>query len=404
MRALMIVIPGLAERPLQALEGKTPLEVADHPALDALATRGRMGSVDLTVPGASPSAVTGLPALLGWDAAALDLRRGPLEALGLGVELAPDDLALRVNFVSTFEGALADTRAGHVTDHEANLLLEVLRAPDVLPAGWRLIAGSGYRHLLLLPGGALHAIETVPPHVVLGQPLAAHLPHGRDSMALRGFIEAAWAKLRPHEVNRVRVDLGENPADAVWPWGEGSACSLPRTAGPFGASVAFVAAAPLVRGLALGAGFSAPRVAGTTADERSDLAAKAQAALALVDSHALTVVHVAAVNEASRSGDARRKVAQIERVDREIVAPLLAWIDAAPLERRLLVTSDHSTAVETRATAAGPVPFALYGAGLAGVRERRFTESSALAADLQLASAGALQGWFAKPIGRGARA
>ncbi|MBL8840545.1 MAG: hypothetical protein JNL90_03330 [Planctomycetes bacterium] len=404
MRALLIVIPGLAERPLQALDGKTPLEAADHPALDALATRGRLGTVDLTVPGASPSAVTGLPALLGWEAASLDLRRGPLEAAGLGVELAPDDLALRLNFVSTFEGALADTRAGHVSDREAELLLEVLRSPDVLPSGWRLHAGAGYRHLLVIPGGALHSLETVAPHVVLGQPLAAHLPHGRDAMPLRQFIEAAWAKLRPHEVNRVRVDLGENPADAVWPWGEGSACHLPRTAGPFGGNVAVVAAAPLVRGLAALAGFVAPHVAGTTADERSDLAAKVPVAIGLAADHALTIVHAAAVNEASRSGDAKRKVAQIERVDRELVAPLLAWVAAAPHERRLLVTSDHTTAVETRASAGGPVPFGLWGAGLAGVRERRFTEASALAADLQLASAGALLGWFAKPIGRGAGA
>lgn len=404
MRAVLLVIPGLAERRLAALEDRTPLEAAMHPALDRLATLGRLGSVEMAVAGASPSAVTGLPALLGWDAAELDLRRGPLEALGLSVALAPGDLALRLNFVSTFEGELADTRAGHVSDREAALLLEALRAPELLPAGWRIVAGAGYRHLLVVPGGAALDLHTVAPHVVLGEPLAAHLPHGRDAMELRRFVEAAHERLRAHEVNRVRVDLGENPADAVWPWGEGVATGLPREAAGFGADVAVVAAAPLVRGLALGAGFEAPPVAGATADERSELGAKAAVALECAGRRALTVVHAAAVNEASRSGDARRKVAQIERVDRELVAPLLRWVEAAPEGRRLLVTSDHSTSVETRAGRAGPVPFALWGAGLAGVRERRYTEAAAAAADLQLASPAALLDWFTRPQRRSARA
>ncbi|MSR46841.1 MAG: hypothetical protein EXS13_07240, partial [Planctomycetes bacterium] len=297
-----------------------------------------------------------------------------------------------------------DTRAGHVSDREAELLLAALRAPDVLPPGWKLIAGAGYRHLLVIPGGASLDIQTVPPHAVLGQPLAAHLPSGRDSMPLRSFVEAAFARLRAHEVNRVRLDLGENPADAVWAWGEGATQSLPPLAERFGGGMAVVAAAPLVRGLALQAGLQAPKIAGTTADERSDLGAKVQATVELSATHAWTVVHVAAVNEASRSGDARRKVAQIERVDAELLAPLLRWQQGAANDRRLLVVSDHTTSVETRGTDDIPVPFALFGAGIEGVRERRFTEETARAADLQLASADALLGWFVRPSSRAAGA
>jgi len=404
VRAVMVVVPGLAERPLAALDGKTPLDVADHPALDALATRGRLGSVDLTAHGASPAAVTGLPALLGWDAAELDLRRGPLEAAGLGVKLEPDDLALRLNFVTTFEGTMADTRAGHVSAREAELLLAALRAPDLLPSGWRLIAGAGYRHLLVIPRGSALQIETVPPHVVLGQPLAAHLPHGRDAMALRNFIEGAFARLCAHEVNRVRLDLGENPADAVWPWGEGTEQALPPMSERWAGGLAIVAAAPLVRGLAARMGVVAPVVAGATADERSDLAAKALATIEQADARAWTIVHVSAVNEASRSGDAKRKVAQIERVDRELVAPLLRWLDEAPESRRLLVTSDHATSVETRERGDGTTPFVLHGAGLDGVRARRFTEEAARAADLALPDAPSLLDWFTRPATRAARA
>lgn len=400
MRAVMIVVPGIAEQPLAALGGRTPLDVADHPALDLLSSKGRLGTVDLTARGASPGAVTGLPALLGWDAGLLDLKRGPLEAVGLGVALGPEDLALRLNFVSTCEGTLADTRAGHVSDREAALLLDSLRAPDVLPSGWQLVAGAGYRHLLVIPGGAAHDLHTVPPHAVLGQPLAAHLPSGRDSMALRGFLEAAFARLRAHEVNRVRLDLGENPADAVWAWGEGARQELPSLSERFAGGMAVVAAAPLVRGLALQAGLPAPKLAGATADERSDLSAKAAAAQALAAMHPWIVVHAAAVNEASRSGDAKRKVAQIERVDRELVAPLIRWQQELPAERRVMVISDHTTSVETRGRGEGAVPFVLLGAGIEGVRERRFTEDAARGADLKLERVAALLDWFTRPASR----
>jgi 2,3-bisphosphoglycerate-independent phosphoglycerate mutase len=158
-----------------------------------------------------------------------------------------------------------------------------------------------------------------------------------------------------------------------------------------------VAAAPLVRGLALELGMECPRLAGATADEQSDLAKKAAAALELAATHAFVAVHAAAANEASRSGDARRKVAAIERIDFELLAPLLAWVEADPDDRRLLVASDHATSADPQRRAPRRVPFALFGGGLAGLRARKFDEEGAGAADLQLADAGELLALFRKP-------
>ena len=410
VRLLTLVLPGLADAPLAALSGKTPLEVAGHPSLDRLASRGRLGTVRIEGNGegraagsAGSGSIVGLPALLGI-AGIPKLRRGPLEAAGLGVALRPDDLALRLNFVSTFDGALADTRAGHVSDQEAALLLDSLRKIDLGGLPMKLHAGAGYRHLAILDGGARLDLSTVAPQEVIGRPLRDHWPRGRDAAPLVRFLEAAAGVLKGHEVNRVRVDLGENPADAAWLWGEGVDLNLPPLGDRFGGPAAMVAAAPLVRGLGVKLGMTTPKLAGATADERSDLAAKAAAAVELAKSHALVVVHAAAVNEATRSGDAQRKVAAIERVDRDLVAPLLAWVEADAAQRRILVTSDHGTSVESPPRLAPSVPFVLLGGGLEGVRERRLTEEAARAADLQLETVADLLDWYRRPAAKSATA
>jgi 2,3-bisphosphoglycerate-independent phosphoglycerate mutase len=418
VRLLTLVLPGLADAPLAALSGKTPLEVAGHAALDRLASRGRLGTV--LIEGRSEGrveglangraaeaprsgSIVGLPALLGIGGIA-KLRRGPLEAVGLGVRLGPDDLALRLNFVSTFDGRLADTRAGHVSDQEAALLLGALQAIELGGFPLRLHAGAGYRHLAVIAGGAKLELSTIAPQEVLGRPLREHLPRGRDAAPLVKFLEEAARVLKGHEVNRVRVDLGENPADAAWLWGEGVDLTLPPLGDRFGGPAAMVAAAPMVRGLGVKLAMTTPRLEGATADERSDLAVKATTAQELARSHALVVVHAAAVNEATRSGDALRKVAAIEKIDRDLVAPLLAWVEADGANRRILVTSDHGASVESPPRLAPEVPFVLLGGGLEGVRERRFTEESARAADLQLESAADLLDWYRRPGAKSATA
>src|SRR6185369_10750511 len=214
VRRIMLVLPGLADAPLSSLGGRTPLAFANHPALDRLASRGRLGTVELDE-GGNAGSIVGLPALLGLDARALELRRGPLEATGLGVALGADALAFRLNFLSTFDGTLADTRAGHVSDPEAALLLAALRKIDL--GGFPLVlhAGAGYRHLAVVDPGAQLDVATVPPQELLGRPLRDHLPTGRDAAPLAKFVEESARRLPGNEVNRVRVDLGENPADAV---------------------------------------------------------------------------------------------------------------------------------------------------------------------------------------------
>ncbi len=400
MRAIALIVPGLSDVSLRALEGQTPLQKAAVPALDRLAHRGRLGTAQV-IPADSPQgSVVGLPALLGFEQPSSSLRRGPLEAYGLGVEVAPEDLVMRLNFVSTFRGTMADTRAGHVSTREALVLLEALRRIPT-PLNPRLAVGSGYRHLFVVPGGSSLEVGCIPPHDAVGQPLQDFRPFGKDADAFVSFLDAAHEVLKDHDVNRVRIDLGENPADAIWLWGEGVDVAVPPRKRELPEPAAMVAGAPLVRGLARKVGMRCPEIDGASGDHDTNLAAKWRAAEKLSEDHPLVWIHVASVNEASRVGDPMAKIQALEAIDRELTMPLLNWLDTDPGQRRVMVTSDHQTSVEAAVPGTDPVPFAVLGAGIEGVRARTFTEESAASSDLILPDAASLLDFF---LGAGARA
>ncbi len=400
MKYVIVVIPGMADLPLTALGGRTPLEAASTPHLDRLAARGRFGTVQIVPDDAPQGSVIGLPALMGYDPLQWTLKRGPLEAAGMGIAVGRDDLVMRLNFISTFRGTMADTRAGHIADREAQVLLESLRSIKT-PLDLSIHIGLGYRHLMVVHGGAPLEVGTIPPQEVLGHPLRDFYPFGRDAQPFARFLDDSAAILAPHDINRVRVDLGENPADAVWLWGEGIDQDLPTVGSRLGLKSAMVAAAPLVRGLAIKAGLFCPTIPGATGDRDTDLPAKLKAALDELSRNDLVYVHVAAVNEASRAGDADGKVRDLEGIDRELIGSLLSWVEEKDRERRILVTSDHQTLVHPEKKSDEPVPFAMFGAGIEGVRSRPFTEKAARSADLKLPDARAMLDFFFGTKGRG---
>jgi 2,3-bisphosphoglycerate-independent phosphoglycerate mutase len=327
--------------------------------------------------------------VLGCDPRRTDATRGGLEAAGMGVELGPDDLAFRMNFVSTFRGHLVDFNAGHIGGVEARLLVEALQervgGPLPGPTGRGLTAefhpGLGYRNLLVIRGGRRLQVETVPPQEVQGQALADYQPYGPDAPLLSGLIERATEVLASHDVNRVRVDLGENPADRIWPWGRGWRAELEPFELRTGRRLAVVAAVPLVRGLGVLLGADTPVVPGATGHYDTDLAAKLRCALTLLQTHDVVLLHCAAANEACHESDVRRKIGVIEELDRFVVGPLLAALRAHG-DCRLLLTTDHMTSAVERGRSTTHVPFAVWGPGIAPLRATRFTEAVAAQGEL----------------------
>jgi 2,3-bisphosphoglycerate-independent phosphoglycerate mutase len=383
MKSFILLPTGIADVPVAVLDDLTPLAAANTPHLDRLARRARVGLVRQVPEGMRNSSDVAVCSVMGYDPRETDATRGGIEAAGMGVSLAPDDLALRMNFVSTFRGALVDFNAGHIGSVEARLLVEALQQ-ELGDEQFSFHPGLGYRNLLVVRGGRQLDFETVPPQEVQGHPLADYLPYGPDAGDLLDLLERAAEVLAAHDVNRVRVDLGENPADRIWPWGPGWATELEPFSLRTGRSLCMIAAVPLVRGLGAMMGADVPLVPGATGHYDTDWTAKTRRALAELDSHDVVVLHLAAANEACHETDVRLKIRVIEEMDRFVVGPLMSAL-AERGDTRLLLTTDHMTSTVEREQSTTHVPFALWGPGIDVSRGvNRFTEEEAEAGDMHV--------------------
>lgn len=385
MKLLLLLLADLCDGPAVALGGRTPLESALVPNMDRIVREGRLGTVRW---GAGEGAGDAAPlTLLGYDPAAHRARRGYLDALGAGVTPGPDDLCLCLNFVSTFRGRLADPSAGRVGNVEARLLVQALQ--DAL-GGDRYAFHPALRHrnVLLVRGGARWDLETVSARRAMGRPLDEVAPRGEHADALRALMADAQRVLARHDVNQVRVDLGENPADSIWPWGGGRATEVEPFALRHGRSLAIVGAVPVVRGVRRLVEAKGAVTRGATGGADTDLGAKVQAALGALERFDVVLLHVAAVSEPTASGDVRRKVKVVEDLDRLVVGPVVTALRRRG-DARLLLTTDHGPPladedVEGDVPRAPGVPWALWGPGVAAGRGARFDERTAALGDLHV--------------------
>jgi 2,3-bisphosphoglycerate-independent phosphoglycerate mutase len=237
-------------------------------------------------------------------------------------------------------------------------------------------AGTGYRHLLVFRGSGPGAAKTLPPHDVVGQKLADILPKGKGSEVLIGLMNASRDVLAGHEVNAVRRDLQQNPANMIWLWGQGERPCMVSFADKYHCTGAAISAVNLVRGIARLIGWDIIRVPGITGYTDTDYSAKGRYAVDALRSHDLVLVHVEAPDEAAHEGNLKEKMHAIEQVDREIVGPVMAA--ASELGGlRLLALPDHVTSVEQSRHLRGLVPFVIWGAGVEARSGLPFNEAAA---------------------------
>ena len=364
-----IVIPdGAADEPLESLGGKTPLQAARTPEMDAIAREGVLGRSknvpDRFLPGSDVATLS----LFGYDPEVVFTGRAPLEAAAAGVPLGPDDWAVRCNLMTIRDGRLSDFTAGHITSEEGRELMEALQRklgrPDI-----EFFPGVSYRNLMIYRGTGRPSpfaddTATTPPHDQPDQPAEDYLPRGTGSELLRELIVEGAKVVRDHPVNLARLAKGKPPANAIWLWGQGKAPQLPSFQEIHGLRGAIISAVDLVRGVGLLAGWDRIDVPGATGYLDTDYAAKGAAGVAALDDHDLVCVHVEAPDEASHEGRAEAKVEALERIDREIVGPLRRAI--ADRGGRILVSPDHATLVRTKAHDRAWVPWAMAGVGLEG--------------------------------------
>ncbi|MGB2985886.1 MAG: cofactor-independent phosphoglycerate mutase, partial [Phycisphaerae bacterium] len=359
MKYALIVPAGAADEPLEQLDGRTPLEAAETPNIDWIATNGRQGRV-VTIPeGFAPGSDAATLSLLGYDPRVDCAGYAPLETLARGVAVRANQLIFRCDFVTIVDGAMEDFTAGRISQAEADQLMAELNQ-RIGDKRCQFHTGASYRNLMIASDVADIRPQCTPPHDFPGMPVAKHLPRGPGADWLKGITERAHTILAEHEVNLVRRDLGENPATDIWLWGQGRPRSLEPFASRFGMSGAVIAALDLIRGIARSIGMEVIDVAGATAYLDTDYAAKGAAAAAALSRFDLVIVHVAAPDEASHQGDADEKVSAIERIDEHIVGPLLKTLRGYD-RWRILVAPDHPTPVRHRVHTSIPPPFCLAG-------------------------------------------
>ena len=378
-----IVIPdGAADVLLEELGGATPLELAAKPNIDWIAANGKCGTVR-NIPRSMPcGSDVAILSMFGYDPKTCYTGRAPLEAVARGIEIHDDECVFRCNLVTIIDGTMVDYSAGHISTEEAAAVIRelsrLLGGPHV-----KFYTGVGYRHLMVFKGDL--NVKTVPPHDILGKPVAEHLPTGKGADLLRTLINGSQQMLADHEINAIRHDLGENPATSIWLWGEGKTPRLTPFIERFGLRGAVVTAVDLVRGLAKLIGWTVIEVEGATGYIDTNYAGKGAAAVKALDSHDIVCVHVEATDECGHNADPKGKIKAIEDIDKHIVGPILNRLKAEGDDWRILVTPDHPTPCTVRTHTPDAVPFAMAGKRIESVVSQPLTEQTAAASDLHIA-------------------
>ncbi|MFA5093672.1 MAG: cofactor-independent phosphoglycerate mutase [Candidatus Omnitrophota bacterium] len=379
MKYILLVGDGMADYPVRELGNKTPLETAKIPNMDLLAKNGKVGLVNTVPKGFAPASDVANLSIIGYDPRKYYSGRGPLEAANMGIKLGPDDIAFRCNLVTIDNGLMADYSAGHITTEEASTLIKLLDkklGSDKI----KFYPGVSYRHLMIVSDASLKDtlmdLECIPPHDITGEAIKGRLPKGKGSEFLAKLMEDSKPVLSSHEINQVRIDLKENPANMIWLWGQGVDARMPRFKDLFGVEGSVISAVDLIKGIGKIIGLEVIEVPGATGYYDTNYQGKARYAVDSLERKDFVFVHVEAPDEAGHNGDLRAKINAIENFDRFVVGGILEKFSGRK-DFRIMVLPDHFTPVTLRTHTREPVPFLMFGNGIGANGAEGFSEASA---------------------------
>ncbi|KKO19199.1 MAG: phosphoglycerate mutase [Candidatus Brocadia fulgida] len=372
----------MADYPIDKLGGRTPVEAARTPFLDFLAQNGQLGLVR-TIPGGFPagSDVANLT-LLGYSPREYYSGRAPLEAASIGIHLNESDWAFRCNFITATEDTLEDFCAGHIKTDEAAIFIKLLNEKlgnDII----QFYTGKSYRHVMVYKGTQKMDARCFPPHDIMGQSIQKHLPKGNGSEILIDLMERSRVYLSNHDINNVRIDLEENPANMIWLWGQGHRPKMPTFKERFHLTGAVITAVDLIKGIACYLGWDIIQVPGATGYLDTNYANKGEYAVKALETHDIVLVHVEAPDEAGHEGNVHEKVLAIEQIDSKIIGPLLEARNRFH-ELRILVLPDHYTPIVKQTHTPESVPFVAYGTGIEKGIGLPYSETNAQASGLHI--------------------
>lgn len=382
MKFALIIPDGAADEPQPTLDGKTPLQAAETPNMDTVALAGIVGQTD-NVPESMPSGSdVGTMSLFGYDPLKFHTGRAPLEAAAQGIELGPNDWAIRCNLVTMQDGKMISFTAGQCPNDLGSELMTALQQ-ELGSDQWEFHTGVSYRNLVVYRGTQSglppfdHTTQTVPPHDITDQMVAEFLPKGRGAEELNRLMTASEAIFKGNASNQQRANSGEHAPTNIWLWGQGSRPALEPFADRFGVKGSVITAVDLLRGIGRLIDWDVIEVEGATGYLDTDYAAKGRAAIeALKGDIDFIVVHVEATDEASHEGDVEEKLKALHRIDQDIVGPVHEHLRQQG-DYRLLISPDHPTFLRTKTHSHGYVPFTICGSDVSADERPSYDEVSA---------------------------
>ncbi len=381
MKYIVVLGDGMADEAVAALGGMTPLERANTPAMDDLASKGELGMVQNVPDGMAPGSDVANLSVMGYDPVTNYSGRSPLEALSVGVAMEPEDVIFRCNLVTLTEDGpyaektILDHSSGEIATADADVLMDTIRE-HLNSDAVQFYTGTSYRHIMVWKHGRVSALK--PPHDHLTQVIGPHLP--REAF-LRDMMEKSFTLLNDHPLNRERAAQGKHKGNSLWFWGAGTKPSLEAFEAKTGLKGAMISAVDLLKGIAVAAGMRVYQVEGATGSIDTNWEGKAQAAVdaLLKDGCDFAYIHLEAPDEMAHLGLPEEKVRSIEYLDSRIVAPLCRAMEAAGEDYRMLILPDHPNLLRLRTHTADPVPYVLYDSTRQRRSLARYTEAEARA-------------------------
>jgi len=365
MKYVVVLYDGMADYPVPALNGKTPMMVAQKPIFDSLARRGEVGLVRTVPAGMKPGSDVANMSVMGFDPRKYYTGRSPLEAASIGIDLKDTDVTLRCNIVTLSDEenyedkTMVDYSAGDISTAEA---AEIIKTVDghFRNEIFSFYCGVAYRHCLVWNNGTTILGKMTPPHDISGKVIGEYLSDSENAKPLIKMMKESYELLKNHPVNLKRIAEGKRPANSIWLWGEGRKPMLPSFESLYGIRGSVTSAVDLLKGIGKCAEMETPEVEGATGYIDTNFEGKARAAMKTLENGCdFAYIHYEAPDECGHRNEPENKVRSIELIDQRVLPIVLEELEKYD-DYKILILPDHPTPIVTMTHAGDPVPFMIY--------------------------------------------
>lgn len=385
MKYILIDLAGAADHPAEELGGKTPLEVAKIPNLNYFTKVGKTGQAKIMPDRLEPSSDVSFLSVLGYEAEKIYTGRGPLEAANLELKLEDNEVAFRMNFITEADGVMADAHGGRLTTKEAKALINFLNK-KVSSDFVRFFPGSSYRHIAVLKdshGFEALSAKTQNPESITGERIDGNLPKGPGEELLKKLMYDAKLLLQDHEINQVRLDLNENPANMIWLWGQGRRPAIEKFSEAHGLTGAVLSGMEYAKGIARLAGMTALDMDDTGEEPEVLYGRYARRFTEVANEKDFICLHFDACDDASVKGDYKAKISALEAIDFFVLSKVKEYLEAEK-DVRVAVTPAHCTPWKMKKHTRDYVPFVVAGKNIMADDFERFSETASKTSTLKV--------------------